>query len=86
MCFKHSHLHSDLFVHFPPYKIGVSFESSHNQITTKPDPILVPMYHDPALSRFMTIFNTLASKFPIFDSQAMQELSFVSAGIVYFKL
>lgn len=84
MCFKHLHLHSDLFVHFPPYKIGVSFEISHNQIWT--DPILVPMYHDPALSRFMTIFNTLASKFPIFDSQAMQELSFVSAGIVYFKL
>lgn len=70
-CFKHLHLHSDLFVQFPPYEIGVSFEISHNQIWT--DPILVSMYHDPVLSRFIMIFNTLASEFPIFDSQVMQE-------------
>lgn len=87
LCFKHLHLHlhSDLFVQFPSYKIGVSFEILHNQTWT--DPILVSMYHDPVLSRFITIFNTLASEFQIFDSQVMQELSFVvSAEIVYFKL
>lgn len=82
-CLKHLHLHSDLFVHFPPYKIGVSFEISQPNMNR---PILVSMYHDPVLSRFITIFNSFVFKFPIFYSQVMQELSLVSAGIVHFLL